>query len=293
MIRLQGVLLALSFSVFVASAACSGEVATSDSRSPSEAPPPTLSGDSLTYIALGDSLSAGFGASRPSETSFVPLVLENLGDDYQLINLGHGGDTSADLMDHGHLDAAIETIEERTGDGIEDNEVALVTLEIGGNDLLGLYFGVVLTGVCPDVTVALAKEECTEALAATFAEFDANLSEALDRLLEVDPSLTLLLMTLYDPFSGLLRTFSEIAVLALEGVPDSEFPGGLNDIIREQAERRGIPVAEVYEPFQDRASELISGDLIHPNDAGYRVMADAVIATLDGLRTGSPRRYAP
>ena len=56
MIRLQGVLLALSFSVFVASAACSGEVATSDSRSPSEAPPPTLSGDSLTYIALESTL---------------------------------------------------------------------------------------------------------------------------------------------------------------------------------------------------------------------------------------------
>ncbi len=290
--RLQGVLLALSFSVLVASAACSGEATTPDGRFPSEAPPPAVSGDGLTYIALGDSLSAGFGASRPSETSFVPLVLESLGDEYQLINLGHGGDTSADLMDHGHHDEAIETIEERTDDGFEGEEVALVTLEIGGNDLLGLYFGVVLTGVCPDVTAILSKPECTEPLTAALAEFDANLGETLDQLLEADTSLRVLLLTLYNPFPGFLPV-QAIAALALEGLADSQFSEGLNDIIREHAAQRDIPVVELYEPFENKASDLISGDFIHPNDAGYRVMAEAVIATLDDLRTGSPRRYAP
>jgi lysophospholipase L1-like esterase len=64
-------------------------------------------------------------------------------------------------------------------------------------------------------------------------------------------------------------------------VAGSEIPEGLNDIIRREAEQRGLPIADVYEPFQDRASELLSGDFIHPNDAGYRVMADVVIATLE------------
>ncbi len=283
MSRLLGALIALSLGLAIVSAACNGEAATPGDGTLSDAPPTAVSGDILAYIALGDSLSAGFGASRPSETSFVPLVLENLGDDYQLINLGHGGDTSADLMDHGHLDAAIETIEERTDDGFEGDEVALVTLEIGGNDLLGLYFGVVLTGVCPDVTAVLSKPECTEPLSTALAEFDANLGEALDRLLDADPSLPLVLMTLYDPFSGLLQTFSEIAALALEGLPDTQFPEGLNDIIREHAAQRDIPVVELYEPFENKASDLISGDLIHPNDAGYRVMAEAVIETLEDL----------
>ncbi len=221
----------------------------------------------------------------PSETSFVPLVLENLGDGYKLINLGHGGDTSADLMDHGHLDAAIETIEEQTDDGFEGDEVALVTLEIGGNDLLGLYFGVVLSGVCPDVTAVLSKPECTEPLGTALAEFDANLSETLDQLLETDPSLKLLLMTLYNPFPGFLPV-RPIAALALEGIADSQFTEGLNDIIREHAAQRDIVVVELYEPFQDRAGELISGDFIHPNDAGYRVMAEAVIAALEDPQDG-------
>ena len=275
--RLLVVLVTLSISVVVASAACNGEAATPDSRSPSDASPPTASDDRLTYIALGDSLSAGVGASDARKTSFVPLVHESLGDEHDLSNLGHGGDTSADLMDHGHLDEAIETISERNGD-----DVALVTLEIGGNDLLGLYFGVVLTGVCPNVTAVLSKPECTEPLATALAEFEANLGQTLDLLLEADSSLRILLLTLYNPFPGFLPVQS-IAALALEGLADSRFPEGLNDIIRSQAGQRDIAVVELYEPFENRASELISGDFIHPNDAGYRVMADAVIATLEDL----------
>ena len=69
-------------------------------------------------------------------------------------------------------------------------------------------------------------------------------------------------------------------------MPDSEFTEGLNDIIREHAAARGLPVVEIFEPFENRASELISGDFIHPNDAGYRVMAEAVIATLKDIQEG-------
>jgi len=283
MSRLLGVLVALSLSLVVASAACNGDAAPPESRSPSDAPPTIVSSDGLTYIALGDSLSVGVGASEASETSFVPLVHESLGNDYELINLGHGGDTSADLIGDGHLNEAIETIIGRNDDGIDGNEVALVTLEIGGNDLLGLYFGAVLTGTCPDVTAILSKPACTEPLATALAEFDANLGETLNQLLEADPSLRVLLLTLYNPFPGFLPVQS-IAALALEGLADSQFPDGLNDIIRDQAGQRDIPVVELYEPFENTAGELISGDFIHPNDAGYRVMAEAVIATLEDLQ---------
>ena len=102
-----------------------------------------------------------------------------------------------------------------------------------------------------------------------------------------------MLLTLYNPFSGFLPVQSEIAALSLEGIADSQFPNGLNDIIRKHAGQRDLPVVELYEPFENRASELISGDFIHPNDAGYRVMAEAVIATLEDLETGRQRRYSP
>src|SRR5712692_5050489 len=81
------------------------------------------------YLALGDSLTAGNGASDRNETAFVPLVHKALGPDVQLLNLGVPGDTSNDLLNGGPLDRAIAEIEQRKNDSIAGNEVTVVTLE--------------------------------------------------------------------------------------------------------------------------------------------------------------------
>jgi lysophospholipase L1-like esterase len=235
-----------------------------------------LPANEQVYVALGDSLSAGVGASRADATAFVPLVHDELPAGTSLLNLGHSGDTSAQLIDHGHLDKAVLTIESRNEDATSANDVSLVTLEIGGNDLLGIYFSLVLTGVCPDLETSLATPRCVDTLQSVLDGFEPNLEETLDALYDADPGLRVVVLTLYDPFSGLLDTYSELAALSLEGMPGTPFESGLNDIIRAQAEAHGADVAEVYPLFEGRAPELISGDFIHPNDAGYAVMADAV-----------------
>src|SRR3972149_10638181 len=84
------------------------------------------------YIALGDSLAEGSGASDPAATAFVPLVQRGLGSGFELLNLGHSGDTSRELVDHGHLDEALAEIQRRNGDDEEANDVRLVPLENGG-----------------------------------------------------------------------------------------------------------------------------------------------------------------
>ena len=231
------------------------------------------------YLALGDSLSEGAGASDPRATGFVPLVHQSLGDGHALLNLGHSGDTSDDLHLHGHLDDAVAEITRRNGDDIADNDVTLVTLEIGGNDLLRLYFSLVLTGRCPDVETSINDPECTEPLREAFDDFEPNLADALDALQEADPSLRILLLTLFNPLPEDSAT-APIGDLALEGMPDTPFEEGLNDIVRRQAEQHAVTLAEIYAPFQGRSGELISGDQIHPNDDGYRVIADAVIVAL-------------
>jgi len=238
-----------------------------------------------TYIALGDSLSAGVGASDPPATAFVPLVHDCLGGGYRLTNLGHSGDTSADITDHGHLDDALAEIQARNTDADPDNDVRLVTLEIGGNDLLHLFFDLVLTGKCPTVEASLSKAECTQPLHDLLDAYGPRLATILSRLQQADPNVTIVLVDLYNPFSGSIPVLSGIASLALEGLPGTGFPDGLNDIMRAQALAAGVPLADVYQRFLGQAPQLVSGDSIHPNDAGYRVIADAVLGAIGIVRS--------
>ena len=233
------------------------------------------------YLALGDSLSEGVGATDRENTAFGPLVHQALGEGWELTNLGHSGDTSRQLHEHGHLDDAIALISERKADDDATNDVRLVTLEIGGNDLLSLFFDLVLPGTCPNLEESLRRDECVGALEQTLARFRPNLAEALDMLEEADPDLRVVLLTLYSPFSGdnplATPALEQLAELALEGLPDTPFPEGLNDIIREEAASRDVTLVDLWPLFEGKAGEYIANDFIHPNDEGYRVMADAVI----------------
>ena len=239
---------------------------------------PAASGAGL-YIALGDSLSAGIGASSP-DTTFVELVHQSLSPGIQLMNLGRSGDTSDDLIQGGNLDRAVAMIESNNSDGNQTNDVQLVTLEIGGNDLLGIYFSSVQTGLCPDVQTSLAKPECTQALHDALDGFRPNFDTALDKLQEAGPAVPIVVMTLYNPFDY-FGAVGELGVLSLDGKAGTDFPEGLNDIIRSvAADHPGVIVADVYSAFAGKTAGLISSDLIHPNDAGYGTMADAVVAAL-------------
>ena len=239
--------------------------------------------DSGTYIALGDSLSEGVGASEPAATAFVPLVQQGLGERFQLINLGHSGDTSQDLLDHGHLDQAVSEIDRRETDGDPDNDVKLITLEVGGDDLLDLFSSLTLAGTCPDLRTAIQKPECLNPLNAAFQRYEPNLMSVLTSLQQAAPDATIIVMTLYNPFSG-TPIVAELADLALEGLPNTPLREGMNDIIRVQAQERGAVLVDLYPLFQESAEDLIADDRVHPNDAGYRVMAEAVLEAVEDVR---------
>jgi lysophospholipase L1-like esterase len=233
------------------------------------------------YIALGDSLSEGVGASDPS-AAFVPLVYEGLGEGLDLMNLGHSGDTSSDLLDHGHLEQAAAEVGERNSDDEPHNDVMLVTLEIGGNDLLRLAPSLILTGTCTSAERALERPQCLDALWETLDEFDQNLGTALDRLREADADLTIVVMTLYNPVPRSFgpigtRGINQLAVMALEGLPDTPFPEGLNDVIRRETEKRGFILVDLYPLFEWDGDQYVDSDFLHPSDAGHAAIAGAVL----------------
>jgi lysophospholipase L1-like esterase len=194
------------------------------------------------------------------------------------------GATSSDLLSNGTLDRAVTEITTRRGDADPNNDVQLVTLEIGGNDLLGLFSSLVLTGICPDVQTGFRKPECIDALRNVFERYSPNLTAALERLHAADATLPVLLSTQYNPLEH-IPSFGELGDLSIEGLPDTPFPEGMNDLIRQVAAGRdGVTVVDIYAAFRGRTLELISPDIIHPNDAGYAAMADAEIAAIAALR---------
>lgn len=238
------------------------------------------------YIALGDSLAVGDGASDPSSTAYVPQFHEYLRQalgtpDLALVNLGHGGDTSADLIEHGHLTEAVSEIRARDFDESPDNDVQVVTLDIGGNDLLDLFLTLVITGTCPDLQTSLAKPECVGGLQNALDGLQENFDQALDELGQADPDLTILTADLYNPFSGSGLAFEDVAEWALEGREGSPVEEGLNDIIRSVAGEHGVPVADWYSAFEGKSVEFIAPDQIHANDAGYKAMTDALVGAYE------------
>lgn len=229
---------------------------------PTPTPTPSLDESGVRYLALGDSLAAGVGASDPTTTAYVPLfhqfLLAEQGEDTVLINLGHSGDTSSSLIAHGHLAAALTQI------GLGD--VTVVSLDIGGNDFSALV------PICSGGLTPL----CLTAVNDTFTTFSNNFDFILDELrMAMDSDAPIIVMTYYNSLVHPDCPFNPLAPLGdilLEG--DEPLPEGLNDIIRSIA---AIYDAGVAETFGLIGPSDLQPDCLHTNDAGYKIIADAFI----------------
>jgi lysophospholipase L1-like esterase len=109
---------------------------------PSPTPSPTASGEGGLYVALGDSLAAGYqpGGTELRDTAYPALAANRLtakGADLRVENLGCSGETTTSLLEGGTCDyAAGSQLEQAESLLKEADKVSLVTIDIGGNDLL-------------------------------------------------------------------------------------------------------------------------------------------------------------
>jgi acyl-CoA thioesterase I len=235
------------------------------------------------YVALGDSLAFGVGASEP-ERAYVPLLFQYFQQPRTenvriLRNLSRPGETSDSFVAGGQLALAVAAIVEPATD------TRVITLDIGGNDLL------VLTSIEPCQSFP-GSEPCQALVAAQLRKFAINyelILGALSSALENDPGKeTLFVMTYYNPFRGtghLYESFADRALLGTDLVIDCSAPpgdarAGLNDLIACIGASSGAVVADVYLAFRGRGFELthIAAGDIHPNDAGYAVITQTFIA---------------
>lgn len=236
------------------------------------------------YVALGDSLAYGIGASDRTRTAYVPLLFEYFKHPKTekvriLRNLSRPGETSDSFIAGGQLELAIGAIVEPTTD------TRVVTLDIGGNDLLFL----IAAEPCKSDP---GGEPCQTLVAAQLVKFARNYSIILTSLqtaLNADPGQeTLFVMTYYNPYSGTglpYEPFADRALLGSDLVIDCSAPpgdarAGLNDLIACIGASSGAAVADVYPAFRGRGFELthIAAEDPHPNDAGYALIAQTFIA---------------
>lgn len=247
---------------------------------------PTGAQGSPAYIALGDSLAFGVGASDLASKGYVALVHEWLqrSDAYRergldLINLSVPGATSADLLlPEGQLERALAEIQSRNNSSTED-DVEIITIDIGGNDLLNLL---------PQASTCSSDpqgEECQKLLGPVLESLRDNLNQVVQELRKAAPQAEMVILDLYNPYSGTGDALESTADMAVQRV---------NEVLREVALQPDLEarLASVYELFRGRGKQWIAEDGIHPNDEGHAVLAEAVLAALEGRAPSLPEELA-
>ena len=205
------------------------------------------------YLALGDSLAAGFTVGDPAEAYVARLAtaIDSMRPGTSVANLAVPGETSRSFRAR-QLPRALAYIAEERAAG---RRVSPITIDIGGND-------------------ARAAERADQATReATIRDVEQNLGYALDRLLAATRdragrrTADIVVMDYYNPYGG--------------DPADPESPAywveQLNDAIRRAATARNVPVASVATAFGGglvyRYTYIVTGD-IHANADGHRVIAE-------------------
>ena len=235
------------------------------------------------YLALGDSLAEGQGASDWDTTGYVPLFADYVagtphGDAKHLVNLGYGGETTTSFLTNGQYAAAVAVI-------AEPSDVGVLTISLGGNDLLNLLYTNTPCATDPGSTdCANLVMTVLQTVAANYQSVVGGLATALAA---EDPAPEdVYVLTLYNPFTGIggsYETAIDFALLGLDGAVDcaalaNPMNAGLNDITSCTAAQAGWKVVDGYGLFAGRAMELthMAGGTFdfHPNDLGYALLAD-------------------
>lgn len=230
-----------------------------------------LAAGRVLYLALGDSVAAGIGASRPSQGGYAALVGGRLGGllGGQLVrlNLAVPGETTASFVAGGQLERAVFLIETAARLG---TRVGPITLTLGANDLL-------------------RAEPTPEAREAALDGIAQNLGAALDRLADAagpatgSAGPTLIVTGYYDP----------TGTSAEEPGSDGWWLARLDATLAKEARQAGARWVDVAALFRGRERLLTRFPFdIHPTDAGHRAIAVAVWGALVAAATADEGRPA-
>lgn len=261
-----------------------------------------------SYVALGDSISTGYGLADPATEGFVSLVTDQQG--YDTTNLAVDGAASYEVL------ALVTDVENASYPAIAGADV--ITISVGGNDLLNAlymyladqYSTMLGVPVTPElIATALAAEDpdpdMVEALlplieqfatsqqaADALASFSQNLTGIIGALKTANPDATILVLNQYNPFSFIdnpdvapINTAFETAANALNGI----ISAGAGSSTYTVVDVYGVLSDAQNNPFNASFASMTDFNLdIHPNAHGHQLIAAAVDAAIDILTPEDP-----
>jgi lysophospholipase L1-like esterase len=245
------------------------------------------------YLALGDSLSRGV---QPTRTGMLVETTQGYVDDLyayyrlhhpelRLAKLGCSGETTETMITGGVCSYPLGSQLAEAVQFLQTHQVALVTLNIGGDNILHCIGAGGIDPTC--VTNGLN-------------DTSVDLPQILGALRAAAPGVTIIAMNYNDPLLGLWRFGPEGQTLAQKTLQITLL---LNRILEGIYGAFHVPVADVAEAFRTADSRPIPlldvpvnvflaltwtwigltpplGPDVHPNAVGYAVMAGAFVKTI-------------
>jgi lysophospholipase L1-like esterase len=246
-------------------------------------PASATTGETPIQLTLGDSVAFGIGADRPEIHGYTVVLnrwatgVDCREDDrggcpnLDLVNLAVPGATSTSLIGN-QLGAAVQLLGDRNHDLDPANDVELINMTIGGNDLFSPVVAACSGGVTP---------ECIGVVEGALTTYAANLGVILGTLrAAAGPETEIVIMTYYNPLGAChLSNLAPLADLVLEG--GGPVPVGINGIIRATAAATGARVADTFGELD--GNDFVGGqDCLHPDKSGHHRIARIFERTIRG-----------
>ena len=148
------------------------------------------------YLALGDSVPVWEGTN-----SYPYLLVAHYASrvpGLRLENLAVSEETTTTMLDNGQYQSALSFLHKHT------HHIALITIDIGGNDLVGCSSPTGIVETCVQLGLAAVNE---------------NLAKMLAGLSAAAPSVPIIGMSYYDPFLGDWLAGGQDRTLAIDTLP--------------------------------------------------------------------------
>lgn len=242
-----------------------------------------------SYVALGDSISAGYGLSE-GELSFPERLAQSTG--YALADFSSSDGVTSQAL--------LETLSQpEVADAVKSADV--ITITVGGNDLMNALYEYLA-----EASGTMTADEIREGLengsfdmftlmglmqqldgfpissqaSAALTALGANLSRALAQIKGMNPDATCIVANQYNPYGHINNPFAADIVSTFEvGVQ------ALNTTLARVAQAQGATVVDVHGIFAASSANPCNAYFtglddfsldFHPNALGHQLIAEAV-----------------